>query len=136
MTKLEPLTKKPKVGDKLIYLGISDSCITNGNVYEIMDIDSDGDPIYWNDYGEEEFIDRNEYGKFAEYIPTNDHDGYIGVETDFNAEGDELTTVTVTVDKQGYDTLIKLQDTYSKAMQRAEIQRQIDALQKQLKDIK
>lgn len=52
------LKEMPKVGDKVKYIGKDYGYITYGDIYSIVDIDSDGDAMYVDNYGDDDYVER------------------------------------------------------------------------------
>lgn len=128
----KPLKSMPKVGDHVRYVGVDSLYVTNGDVYEIVGIDSDGEAFFMDDHGDEEYLRPSKFGNFESLDEENEDPGYIDIHEDFDADGDDIDTITISVDRKGYETISKLARKHERIRARGAIEAQIKALQAEL----
>lgn len=129
-----PLKSMPKVGDHVRYIGGDSLYLTNGDVYEIVGIDYDGEAFFMDNLGEEEYLRASKFGNY-ETLGEEDEDlGYIQV-LEIEHESGDCFEVTLEVDERMLEKLYEMERNHRKATEKARIQSQIDELQKKLKEL-
>lgn len=130
------LSKKPEVGESVMFIAESAEYLTNGKVYKIVSYDEDGDPVFYDDHGEQAFVTAYSFGNF-EIASTYERTGIMTVLEIDEEELEEygFAVVEVQVTREGHDRLRLLATQNEKAEQREELQEQIDALQKKMREL-
>lgn len=132
------LTKMPQVGDKVRALqDFMD--VTKGNEYEVVRVDSDGDARIIDDDGDSYPIFSGDFGKYELVgAPPAQPVGRVEIEdvrksTAITETGHRTKyALTVYADADGYDAIERLADEYTTQGKRADLERRIAELQKEL----
>lgn len=131
----EVLKRKPQVGDTLLYVGQTNDYLTHDKMYIVQGVDiEDGEPYVFDDDGDNEYIRPHQYANFHTVSLAKDP-GMIDISDDFGVDTTGTTTVRVTVDAKGLETLRALQRDHQRATKRVEIEAKIKALEEELKKI-
>lgn len=134
------LTKMPQVGDKVRC--ISENYLIDvsvGTVYEITGLDGDSNALFVDDAGDERYINKIRFDKF-ELVAASPAQPVGRVElhdvrksTAISETGHRTNyAFTVYADADGYDAIERLADAYTTQGKRADLERRIAELQKEL----
>lgn len=125
---------KPKVGDVIRRIAQSNGEFVEGETYTILGMDSDGSPTLLDTNGITTYLEDYEIEDF-ELVKEYEDLGMISLSNDYGVDKTGTTTIQVTVDAQGLETLRRLQEQHEKATKAAEIKNQIAELERKLKEL-
>lgn len=122
--------RKPKVGEVIRRIAMSDYEFEEGATYEIIGESGYGKPKLRDKYGDITHLEEYEYSEFE--IVEQDP-GFIDVNLRNPIDETGYGKIEVIVDKLGLKTIVDLQEKHLKLTEASEIKKQIAELEKKLK---
>ena len=127
------LTKMPKVGDKIRFIGDFTDYLTPGDVYTVVGTDDDGDPYIRDNDGDDYVIHTDHHlREFMPFTDTEEYPGYIEVKQSTHNSEEATFEVVLVADEKGYASIKALVERSQTGIKRAELERKIAELQAEL----
>lgn len=124
--------RKPNVGEVIRRIAMSDYEFEEGDKYEIVGLNKDGEPLLRDKYGDITHLEDYEYSEFE---LVEEDPGFIDVNIRNPIDETGHGKIEVIVDERGLKTIIDLQEKHRKLTEAEEIKKQIAELEKKLKEL-